>query len=134
MIRRLFILTLVVSVSLPPGFATPPPLPKFAPLEFHPPKPDRVALSTGLVLFLLEDHELPLIRIQMLVKAGQQYDPADEVGLSTLFGAVWEEGGSEHHSPEDIERIVDTTGGSISFSTALEQVSGALTAPTKDFD
>src|SRR5438105_2992326 len=45
--------------------ATPPPLPEFPALHFTPPKPARVVLDSGLVIYLLEDHELPLIKLQM---------------------------------------------------------------------
>src|SRR5438552_17342214 len=90
--------------------ATPPPLPAFPALVFHPPKPERVVLPNGLVVFLLEDHELPLIKVDLMLKMGSQHEPADKVGLSSLFADVLTEGGSAHHSPEDILRALDVTG------------------------
>ena len=36
-------------------------LPPAEPLVFDPPEVDRVVLDNGLILFLLEDHELPLL-------------------------------------------------------------------------
>src|SRR5688500_7868090 len=68
--------------------ATPPKLPTFPPLKFDPPKPERVVLPNGLVLYLLEDHELPLIQVSALIRAGSQYDPVDRVGLSGILGPV----------------------------------------------
>ena len=35
----------------------------FKPVEFTPPEPDRVVLDNGMVVYLLEDHELPLITV-----------------------------------------------------------------------
>src|SRR5262245_48773762 len=51
--QSLFFLLLFSSAQ-----ATPPPLPSFPKLEFHPPKPERYVLPNGLTVFLLEDHEL----------------------------------------------------------------------------
>ena len=84
--------------------------------EFHPPKPERVVLPNGLILFLLEDHELPLIKLQMIVRAGSQYDPLDKVGLAEVFGPAMTLGGTLTRSPDDIQRILDVSGASISFS------------------
>ena len=33
----------------------------FKPVEFTPPEPDRVVFENGMVVYLLEDHELPLV-------------------------------------------------------------------------
>jgi zinc protease len=35
----------------------------FEPVGFSPPEPERVVLDNGLVVYLLEDHELPLVTI-----------------------------------------------------------------------
>jgi len=116
------------------SFANPPPLPTFSPLVFHPPKPERWVLPNGLVVFLLEDHELPLVKLEMLVRAGSQYDPPDKVGLQSLFGEVLAVGGSLHHTPEEIQRALDVTGGSLGFSVSLEDASGSLSCRAADFD
>jgi len=36
----------------------------FKSVEFLPPEPERVVLDNGMVVYLLEDHELPLITIE----------------------------------------------------------------------
>ncbi len=114
--------------------ATPPPLLRFPKLEFHPPKPERVVLPNGLVVFLLEDHELPLIKVQAMIKDGSQYDPPDKTGLSAILGPAMTEGGSAHHSPEDILRSLDVTGGSIGVSVSMEEATASLTCRAADFN
>lgn len=116
------------------SYANSPPLPEFPPLQFHPPKPERFELPNGLVVFLLEDHELPLIKVQLMVKAGSQYDPADKVGMSEIFGPAMTEGGSAHNKPDAIQRALDVTGGSIGFSVDMENAAGSLSCRTTDFD
>ena len=49
--------------------------------EFHPHEPTRIVLSNGMVIFLQEDHELPLISAFANVRSGSREVPADKVGM-----------------------------------------------------
>jgi len=116
------------------SFATPPALPEFPPLHFKPTKPVRYVLDNGLVIFLLEDHELPLVRLDMFVKAGTQYDPIDKIGLGAIFGEVMTNGGTLTHPQEEIEKILDRKAASIGFSIDLENGAGSMSSRKEDFD
>ena len=48
-----------------------PPLP-----VFHPQQPKRIQLSNGMVIFLQEDHELPLIDGTARIRGGSVNEPA----------------------------------------------------------
>ena len=65
----------------------------FKAIEFVPPEPDRTVLGNGMVIYLLEDHELPLITISALMRTGGWLDPPDKVGLAALTGNVMQTGG-----------------------------------------
>jgi zinc protease len=114
--------------------ATPPPLPAFPPLNFNPPKPTRVVLDNGLVLYLLEDHELPLIKLDMYFQAGTQDDPIDKIGLGSIFGEAMTDGGSVSHPPEEIEKTLDRKAASIDFDIDLENGEGSMGCRAEDFD
>ncbi len=45
--------------------------------DFEIGRPERVVLDNGLVVLLLEDHELPLVEATALVRAGSRLDPAE---------------------------------------------------------
>ena len=62
--------------------------------SFHPPQPKRIQLSNGMVIFLQEDHELPLINGSARIRGGSSNEPAAKVGLVDLFGEVWRTGGT----------------------------------------
>lgn len=47
---------------------------KFKPLNFIPPKVDRVVLENGMILYLLEDHDLPLFNITARIRTGAIYE------------------------------------------------------------
>ncbi|HSF70414.1 MAG TPA: hypothetical protein VLA47_08515, partial [Nitrospira sp.] len=65
----------------------------FAPVEFAPPEPARVVLDNGMVVYLLEDHELPLVTVSAMIRAGGWLEPSDKVGLAALTGLVMRTGG-----------------------------------------
>ncbi|MGB2603776.1 MAG: insulinase family protein, partial [Candidatus Sulfotelmatobacter sp.] len=67
-----------------------PPLP-----AFHPPVPKRIELSNGMVIFLQEDHELPLIDGTARIRGGSHIEPAGKVGLVDIFSEVWRTGGTK---------------------------------------
>ena len=51
---------------------------RFPTVEFNPPDAERVVLENGMVVYLLEDHELPLVTINATLKTGSWLDPAGE--------------------------------------------------------
>ena len=65
----------------------------FKPVEFTPPEPDRVVFENGMVVYLLEDHELPLVSMTATMRTGSWLDPAEKIGLASLTGSVMRTGG-----------------------------------------
>src|SRR4051812_45582243 len=61
--------------------------------KFTIPKPTVFTLPNGLQVFLLEDHELPLIQVHTRIRTGSNYEPAEKTGLAGLMGAVQRSGG-----------------------------------------
>src|SRR5215467_12327690 len=61
--------------------------------EFHPQQPKRIQLENGMVIFLQEDHELPLIDGVAYIRGGSKEEPAGKVGLASIYGASWRTGG-----------------------------------------
>jgi zinc protease len=58
-----------------------PPLPRF-----DIPQPQRVVLDNGLVVMLIEDHELPLVTLTALLRTGSRTDPPAKLGLAEIAG------------------------------------------------
>ncbi len=67
-----------------------PPLP-----ELVIPEPERVVLDNGLVVLLMEDHELPLVGVSAMIKTGSRLDAQDTIGLASLTGTVLRTGGQK---------------------------------------
>ncbi len=108
-----------------------PPLP-----DFDIPEAERVELDNGMILFLIEDHELPLVNISARIAGGGVYDPADKVGRASIAGAVMRTGGTTHISGDELnERLeniaasIETFGGSTSsgaFMNTLVEHTGEV--------
>lgn len=81
---------------------------KFSPLEFHFPEVSRHRLNNGMKVYLRENHELPLVDLTLMVAGGRIYDPLDKTGLSELFAAVLETGGSLRMTPEALEAELES--------------------------
>ena len=93
---------------------------KFPPLrKFEIPKPERVQLDNGMVVFLIEDHELPLIEASLLIGAGSAYDPPDKVGLATIATEVIRTGGSISRTGDQIDAELERVGGSVELYAGL---------------
>lgn len=107
---------------------------KYKPLEWAPPRVERRALPNGMVLFLLEDHELPLVNITSAIRTGSIYEPADKAGLAALVGHVMRSGGTTNMSAEEINKELEFMAAFVETSIGREEGSASLSAMTKDFD
>ena len=116
---------------------------KFPPLGAIPiPKVDSFTLPNGIKLYLLEDHELPVVNGLALVRTGNLFDPPEKVGLATLTGMAMRTGGTQANTGEQLDEQLENlaasvesgigeTSGSVSFS-ALKESAGEVIAAFKD--
>jgi zinc protease len=133
--KGLFIFSLLTLMVLfaAESQATPPSL-QFEPITFHPPKGKRVELSNGMVLYLLEDHELPLVNVTFMVQSGSIYEPADKIGLASITGALMRTGGAGEKSGDDLDEELEFLSATLSTWIGGEAGGGGLNVLTKDFD
>jgi len=91
---------------------------------FHPQQPRRVELPNGMVIFLQEDHELPLIRGTARIRGGSHLEPADKIGLVDIYGQVWRTGGTKSQTGDQLDDYLEAhaakveTNGGPDFTTA----------------
>ena len=107
---------------------------RFPPLSrFDIPQPQRIELENGLVLLLLEDHELPLVEATVLVRAGSGYDPADKIGLAELAGRVLRTGGTERMTGDQIDDWLESRAAAIEVAVQQDAARVTLNSLKKDF-
>jgi zinc protease len=95
------------------------------------PQSKRIQLANGMVVFLMEDHELPLIRGTARIRGGGRDVPADKAGLVGIFGQSWRTGGTESKTGDQLDDFlearaakVETNGGEDSTSVRLDTLKG----------
>ncbi len=107
---------------------------EFPPVEFNPPTPERVTLENGMIVYLLPDHELPLISMSATIKTGGIYEPADKVGLAGMTGSLMRTGGTGTRSGDDIDDALEFISASISVHIGSNSGSASLDVLKNDFD
>ncbi|MBA5870463.1 MAG: insulinase family protein [Nitrospira sp. CR2.1] len=105
---------------------------RFPTVVFNPPDAERLVLDNGMVVYLLEDHELPLVTINATLKTGSWLDPADKVGLAGMTGAVMRTGGSAGMSPDEVDEALEQLAATISIGFGKESGSASLDVLKKD--
>ena len=135
--KGLLIATLIVSLIMwgtPSTFARPHEELTFEPIEFKPPVPEKRTLSNGVKLYLIEDHELPLFNINGLIKTGDIYDPADKVGLSSIFASVMRTGGTVSREPDMLNEELESMAASVEVGMSREYGTINLSALAEDIE
>ncbi|MBI2841554.1 MAG: insulinase family protein [Acidobacteria bacterium] len=89
------------------------------------PQPAKLVLSNGLTVFLIEDHELPLISLTAQVRTGERDVPADKAGLGDLFGEVWRTGGTTTKTGDQLDDLLEAKAAEV--ETWMDQDSAGVT-------
>jgi zinc protease len=107
---------------------------------FKPQQPKRLELSNGLVIFLQEDHELPLIDGTARIRGGSVNEPKDKTGLTDIYGEVWRTGGTKTRTGDQLDDFlevraakVETGGGPDSTTISFSCLKGDLDDVFKAF-
>ncbi|MBW4473069.1 MAG: insulinase family protein [Stenomitos rutilans HA7619-LM2] len=117
---------LLLLLALHPAAAATPK--HYTELTFSPPPaiklPDytRFTLANGMVVYLMEDHELPLINGSAFIRTGDRLESASKVGLAGLVGTVMRSGGTQTLSADAMNEFLEQRAASV--ETAINDVAG----------
>lgn len=103
--------------SAPPKLAEPPTL-------SLPPIHDQ-RLSNGLRVLLMEKHEVPVVGIAVMVRAGSGNDPADRIGLASVVADMMDEGAGSRNALE-LADAVDVLGAQLRTSASTHAMGASL--------
>lgn len=106
-----------------------PPLHKFTPQE-----PARFTLPNGMVIFLQEDHELPLISGTALIKGGSSSEPSSKVGLVSIYAASWRTSGTEKKSGDQLDDELEAIGAKVETGGGVDTTSASFDCLKQNFD
>jgi predicted Zn-dependent peptidase len=107
---------------------------KYRPIHFAPPRAERVLLDNGIILYVFEDNELPLLNISAIIRTGSNYDTMGKEGLAELTGAVMRSGGTNALTGDAVDEALDFFAGSLHVSMNRDSGSINLSILKKDLD
>ncbi len=118
---------ILLSAASPAAWAATKPWEKFKYPELRDinlPDYERHVLENGMVLFIMEDHEWPLVEGEFIVRTGSAYEPGSKVGLASVTGDVLRSGGTTSIVADDLDTMLEAMGGQIESS--IGETSGQL--------
>ncbi len=95
--------------------------------------PVRFVMPNGLTVLVVEQHALPIIQLQTLVKAGSAQDPPNKAGLANLVASLLDEGTTTRTSKKLAEQI-EFVGGSLAAKAEEDFTSATARVLKKDAD
>lgn len=111
--------------SQPPALGPTPSL-KVPPIQ-------KLKLSNGLPVLLMEKHQVPLVQIELLVRVGSIFDPPGKTGLASLTSAMMDEGAGKRSALE-LADAIDFLGADISTYSSYHTSGVSLHSPLSKLD
>ncbi len=129
----LMVLPIAVSGQTPSPAPLETPPPPSAPRSVSVPKPVEMTLRNGLRVIVIEDHDMPLVSSQLLMKNGGEVDPANLSGLADLTASLLTKGTKARTAPQIAEQI-EALGGAISSGAGWDASRAAVNVMSTKFE
>jgi zinc protease len=106
-----------------------PPLPAFKPQQ-----PKRIELKNGMVIFLQEDHELPLIDGTARIRGGSVNEPVAKTGLMDIYGEVWRTGGTKSQTGDQLDDFLEVRAAKVETGSSSDSTTISFSCLKADLD
>jgi len=90
-------------------------------------------MSNGLTVLHSENHNLPIVMVTLLVRAGQRHEPKEKAGLANLTAELLTEG-TKNRPSRAISEEIDFIGASLGASAGNDFTTITLSVLKKDID
>jgi len=107
---------------------TPPTQP---PAKLDLPPIERFTLDNGLEVFVVKSDRLPVVSMQLAIKAGRADEPRNRVGLASFVASMLTKG-TKKRSALDIAKAIDFVGGALGANASYEATITSCSALAKD--
>jgi zinc protease len=102
--------------------------------RFTPQQPKRVQLANGMVIFLQEDHELPLIYGTVNIRGGGRETPAAKTGMMSVYQSAWRTGGTTSKTGDQLDDFLEIRAAKVETGADVDSTSVSMSALKQDFD
>jgi len=100
--------------------------------EIQIPEFERYELDNGLVVYLLEDHDLPLVSGSATFRTGDYLVDPTQTGLAGITGEAMRLGGTANHTPDELSEMLEQRAASVETSIGDTSGSASFSALTED--
>lgn len=100
--------------------------------KIQPPKPDRFVLPNGLTVYLVQDHELPMVTVSALVRVGSRWEPVAKAGLADIVGTVMRAGGTATRNGDKLDEELDRLGAVVETGIGEDSGSASVSVLKED--
>jgi predicted Zn-dependent peptidase len=125
-IKPIFTIALVFLISLSSAQAVP-----SANGDLKLPPYKKVTLKNGMTVLLMEQHEVPIINLEFIVKAGSIADPAGKEGVASITASLLRKG-TKTRSADQISSEIDFIGGQLDAAAVYDYTNGSAEFLKKD--
>jgi zinc protease len=98
------------------------------------PQPKRIQLANGMVIFLQEDRELPLIRGGATIRGGGRDVPAEKTGLISILGQSWRTGGTANRTGDQLDEFLESRAAIVETGADDDSMNVSMNVLKNDFD
>lgn len=99
-----------------------------APPALNLPPVQKQTLSNGLAVWIVEQHEVPLVQANMIVRAGSAADPAGKYGVASMTANMLDEGAGGK-SALDLADAIEFLGAQLSTSSTFDYSAVRMSTP-----
>lgn len=109
---------------------------RFEPLSYEAPRGDahRHELSNGVVAYVVEDHDLPLVDVTIQLRAGAYLDPPGKEGLAAMTTSLMRTGGAGAHDAEAFDEEIAFLAVNLSIGADDRESTASLNVLSKDLE
>jgi zinc protease len=102
--------------------------------QIQQPQPKRVQLANGMTIFLMEDHELPLVQGRARIRGGSRDVAADKTGLAGILGGAWRTGGTQAKTGDELDDFLEARAARVETGVSEDSSSVSMSVLKADFD
>jgi zinc protease len=101
--------------------------------KFSLPPIEKMKLSNGLEVWTVRQSELPIVSMNMVLKTGGTFEPADKSGVSSLTATLLDDG-TKTRSALDIANQLQAIGASVGAGSGWDSTNVSMSSLTKNMD
>lgn len=102
--------------------------------KFETVQPKRIQLANGMVIFLQEDHELPLIKGRATIRGGSRDVAANKAGMMGIYTGSWRTGGTATRTGDQLDEFLATRAAVVETGGGVDSATVAMDVLKADFD